>query len=515
MAHEDHDERGRPARGRKPSPAASLAIAAAEGAAAIATARRWAREVLDELGCGHLLDDVELLLSELVTNAVIHTGSDIEIAIGPTGIGVRIEVRDEVADRMPVTSGTGLLELLQLDDVDDLAGGLTDLDVETMTGRGMTVVEAVSDRWGAEVSGDGKVVWAELATGGEGQTEAAEAPTAGAPTGTPSGTVVRVPGVPVRLVLTAAAQLDDLVRELAVTSLPSSLPPDIVDVASRFVTLTAEVRDPFRVAARAAVERHERLLDVSFPVSPVGVEVLRGFLDVLERITELSVRGELLCLAPPSEIMAFRRWAVDEIGRQVGGAPPTPCPFPVVPADDPAVAAAARLASAAVAAAAVPGVTDGGWLAVARVALRAATDHRQVAEALVAAGDDMGAVDGSLCILAPDGVTVELVAAVNYEDDVRGRWATFPITDDTPAGEVIRTGRGVYLRTGDELVARFPVFLDSPRIDSEALAVVPVRSDTTRGALAIGFRESRTFGPDEIEVLEALGRLVSEALDRL
>lgn len=321
------------------TPPLVLALEAADGADAAAAARHWSRKTTESLGLDHLVEDVELVVSELVTNAVLHARTDVHLQIDPLGDGVRIEVHDSAPDRLPVASGTGLLELLELDEVDDLTGGLTALDVETMTGRGMTLIEAIAERWGVVVTDSTKAVWAELATGTEAVDE--EEPVPSTPTAaaaTPPGRLVSVPGVPVRLVLTAAAQLDDLVRELGVTALPSSLPPDIVDVAARFVGMTAQVRDPFRVAARVAVERRERILDVSFTVGPEGVSALRGFLAVLEQITDLSLKGELLCLAPPPEVMAFRRWAVDEIARQVFGETAQPCPFPAVPPEDLAVA---------------------------------------------------------------------------------------------------------------------------------------------------------------------------------
>jgi hypothetical protein len=33
---------------------------------------------------------------------------------------------------------------------------------DTVTGRGLLLVDALTDRWGAERTGDGKVVWFEL-----------------------------------------------------------------------------------------------------------------------------------------------------------------------------------------------------------------------------------------------------------------------------------------------------------------------------------------------------------------
>ena len=493
-------------------------IEPAAGTDAVVAARRWAGSELETLDLGHLADDVELLVSELVTNAVIHARTGARLHVAPLGQGVRVEVHDDVPDRVPVASGTGLLELLELDDVDDLSGGLSALDAETMTGRGMMLVSALAERWGVDVSPASKAVWADVATGIDDAELVDPAPTIDEePVAPPpvSGHVVRIPGVPVRLVLTAAAQLDDLVRELGVTTLPSSLPQDTLDVADRFLGMTAMVRDPFRAAARAAVERRERLLEVSFPVGPDGVAALRGFLAVIEQITDLSIRGELLCLAPPPEVMEFRRWAVDEIARQVAGGAPLPCPFPVVPADDPVVTAAARLATAAVAGAAEP-LLDPAWMADAREALQRASAIEEVTAVLAGADSGLGAANASLCLLAADGYTVELTAEIGYTDRVTEHWATFPVTADIPASEAIRTGEPIFLRTGAELRARFPIFVDTPVIDSEALAVLPLGGSAGRpGVLAIGFDHREHFGPPHVAALEELAGLVGAAVGRL
>src|SRR6266487_2888137 len=87
------------------------------------------------------VDDVALLASELATNAVLHGARPIAVAVEAGGHRLRVEVSD-AAPALPV-------EL--------------DLGPEIENGRGLAIVEAVADEWGAErVAGDGKVVWAEL-----------------------------------------------------------------------------------------------------------------------------------------------------------------------------------------------------------------------------------------------------------------------------------------------------------------------------------------------------------------
>jgi anti-sigma regulatory factor (Ser/Thr protein kinase) len=105
-------------------------------------ARRFVAETLVRLGDERLVDAASLLVSELVTNAVQHARSTVEVLVRRHGIRsvLRIEVRDGSA-RPPLMGG---------------------FDPDALSGRGLALVEAVSDRWGVETDAGGKRVWFEL-----------------------------------------------------------------------------------------------------------------------------------------------------------------------------------------------------------------------------------------------------------------------------------------------------------------------------------------------------------------
>jgi DNA-binding NarL/FixJ family response regulator len=107
--------------------------------AAPGQARRFIREALDP-GGEEVVDTVELLVSELVTNAVVHAASEprLEVEVSPSL--VRVAVYDDDPD-LPAHR---------------------DPDVERPGGRGLHLLDQLASRWSAERAGTGKVVWFEL-----------------------------------------------------------------------------------------------------------------------------------------------------------------------------------------------------------------------------------------------------------------------------------------------------------------------------------------------------------------
>lgn len=103
-------------------------------------ARVFVRETLEEWGCPELLEAVELAVSELVTNAVVHANSPVSLTLVDHDGDVQIRVRDEASDPPVVRK----------------------ISVEETGGRGMTIIEAISEHWGVEVEPPGKVIWLDI-----------------------------------------------------------------------------------------------------------------------------------------------------------------------------------------------------------------------------------------------------------------------------------------------------------------------------------------------------------------
>lgn len=108
---------------------------------AVPEARRELRALLQHWGRPGRSEIAELLTSELVTNALVHTDREavLTATVGPDGL--RVEVRDFVARRPTV----------RVPDADDGTHG-----------RGLVLVQSLADAWGVQPHGVGKAVWFEL-----------------------------------------------------------------------------------------------------------------------------------------------------------------------------------------------------------------------------------------------------------------------------------------------------------------------------------------------------------------
>lgn len=102
----------------------------------VTAARRFARDALRGRS-PDVIDVVELMVSELATNSVRHARSEFELAIEDSGGQIRVEVRD---------SGHGQPTLQAP-------------APEEASGRGLRIVEAMSEAWGVIRAPDAKTVW--------------------------------------------------------------------------------------------------------------------------------------------------------------------------------------------------------------------------------------------------------------------------------------------------------------------------------------------------------------------
>ncbi|MEU6290948.1 ATP-binding SpoIIE family protein phosphatase [Streptomyces sp. NPDC046988] len=114
----------------------------------VAEARDFVHDRLCAWGLAGLSADAVLITSELVTNALVHAGSDVDLRLRILGDRLRMEVRDSESDP-PVPA----------------AYSLTDEGrARAEHGRGLFLVDALADTWHTSPNGRGKTVWLEMDT---------------------------------------------------------------------------------------------------------------------------------------------------------------------------------------------------------------------------------------------------------------------------------------------------------------------------------------------------------------
>ena len=105
---------------------------------AVSRARAFTRETLHSWRMAPLQETVTLLVSEMVTNALVHTDGFAELELRRDDSKVRILVTD-AHSRVPRPR---------------------EVDLDATGGRGLMLVQSLAEEWGVEPSGGGKTVWA-------------------------------------------------------------------------------------------------------------------------------------------------------------------------------------------------------------------------------------------------------------------------------------------------------------------------------------------------------------------
>lgn len=463
---------------------------------AVAAARRFVADRLSEWGWADAVDDAELCTSELVTNALLHAHTDARLLVRVDDDAVRVEVHDG-SRHLPARGGPV---------VDD-----------AMTGRGLLLIESLATAWGVEPDAAGKSVWFELAAASgtvarspqdllsawDVEESLWEEPVAAGP----PVFAVGLGDVPIRLVLDAAAHVDNLVREFVLATPGTSTGPPVA-LAERVERAVCGF-DPHvavRTLAQQAAERGQNRvsLDLELPLSAAtsGGE----FVEVLNDADEYCRAARLLTLESPPQFRLFREWYVERLtallhaaaaGRSV--APQTFEDRLIQELESTGIAQHALQRSAR--------------LQQLTAALASALTGERVAAAVLEEGvRSLGASAAGVLVPGPGGGLV-VIGSVGYDEALVRRLSTEQV-EELPVGLALTSAEPVWVESPEERDARFPGLAEVDQA-SAALCVIPlVVDDHALGVLRFSFAEPGLFGEEERAFLLALGAQAAQALDR-
>ncbi len=473
--------------------------------AAVPTARRFVTTALARTAWEPSTAAAELVVTELVTNAVLHAGGPVHVSVRTAQGSLRLAVRDG-SRRRPVRP----------------VG-----DPEAMTGRGLGLIEAVATRWGVQPHPAGKVVWAEL--GGSETTRAPEGGddgTAVVPVGI-DGTAAAEGGprhrvvlgdVPTDLLLAAKAHVDNVVRELtlarsgAESGQTAAVSPRVATIVSAltdaFTDARAEIKAQAVAAARAGRERTQLVLHLPFDAATAA----RRYLQALDDADMHARASRLLVLEEPPEHRSFRRWYISAVIAQLeavarGGQPPEPPTLEQHLLSELAtVAAARRQADRAARLQAVTSALAGvaGFADIAEAVVSQAVAAMNASVGLLMVIDDQGQPTIAASVGADDALLRRLVAEA---PPGRSR-------GELPVLRTLRTGEAIWMESRADFIRHFPELAELEPATVSLCSVPLGAGGDVIGALRLGFTSPQLFDDDERAFVTALAAQTAQTLER-
>ncbi len=263
----------------------------------VASARHFVRTALAGAD-PDAVETAELLVSELVTNAVLHARTEVDVSAR----ALDGEVRVRVADRRPCRALVPQRSLPH-------AG----------PGQGLAMVEQLASAYGVDTGDERKTVWFALRHDGRPSLPSGwqTAVPACGPTRTVS--LVDLPGA---LYLAAQGHQHALLRELTLAAFAGT----DTGVRPEDLAIAHDMNNVLVAGMTAALGEqpsvtHGHALNVSFPADVArALPTLRQVLDTAERLA----RNERLLVWPSlPQNRVFRQWLFDQIAGQFAGGPPT------------------------------------------------------------------------------------------------------------------------------------------------------------------------------------------------
>lgn len=273
------------------------------------------RDVLTSAHRDELVDTAQLLVSEVVTNALVHAGTPIDFHAFVGEAGLRVEVSDGSTQAPSPRRYAGM------------AG----------TGRGLRLLQQLGDSWGTVPHPAGKTVWFELDRDDEVDdgvsSPAADAGEGGAVPGAYDDSVdVVLLDTPVLLHAAWQEHAEGMLREYLLVSLDEddsmealaahAAASDAISLLHQHILEPHLGEDPDTVMAQA-VDPGLSSQRVVLNVPRASVPHFRVLDETMETALALAESGTFLTPPIQPEVRELRRWLCQEVSRQAHGGPPS------------------------------------------------------------------------------------------------------------------------------------------------------------------------------------------------
>ena len=263
-------------------------------------ARRFTRAFLLEHGLDVFVEDAELAVSEVATNALLHAQGPFHVGLSTDGRGLRAQVTDP-SPVLPSQREAG---------------------TQATTGRGMSLLDGCTTDHGVAPLLRGKTVWFVL---GEAPEADELAPEPAAPAAAHTGAVqqVRLPHFPADLWAAARQHHDYALLRQLVLHLAEHPDDALRDQLARCSlarrAVAAAVLGALAGPSEPSVGETGRHVDLELALHRDDGAAFAALQDVLDRSEELSRGGRLF--APPAlpEVVALRDWVCEQVVAQLSG----------------------------------------------------------------------------------------------------------------------------------------------------------------------------------------------------
>ncbi|MST32480.1 protein serine phosphatase, partial [Acidimicrobiaceae bacterium USS-CC1] len=278
----------------------------------VSVARRAVTRHLEQVGLDDIVAAAQLVVSELVANAVLHAGGDIRVEVERIPDGARVAVIDH-SHVLPVSAAPS---------------------ESSMTGRGLQLVQRMAAELGAVATADGKRVWADLVVGWEPQDDGDGNPLElwgeEWPDARPAEALVPVElgDVPTGVLLAAKAHVDNLLRECTLATagadegVAAGVPLQLAHRVAAAVGGFADARMAMKRQALAAARAQQPRVALRLALPPSRAAAAAAYVAAIEEADAYCEAARLLTLASPPTHRVLRRWYVSEVIAQLeaGGA---------------------------------------------------------------------------------------------------------------------------------------------------------------------------------------------------